>query len=296
MAGSPATLGAALDGRRFERPLRAPLLAALAAEVEELDVRDFLADAGKRSRILAGLAGSLPLDVLVVDSGSGWDAEADGFVLDWTGGYPPALRPGPAGVEPRFDPARGGAPVILDVLRRAPAMIPDSIALGVTLTGPASLAAASGAGLSLAAATQIVLAAARAVAEGGAAVVIVREDGAVHLDAAEYARVTAALWRSVRFFRSAGVLQVSGAADGWVDVLTSTAPFLPVFNADQSPAVASSIAAAGRPYGLALAPETAGVPDATFVTGRCALLTHDRDLTGHIPVRDVAAVTARMTC
>ena len=78
MAGAPAALQAALAGRPIERPLRAPLLAALAADVEELDLREFLADAGKRSRILAGLASAAGVDVLVLDSGSGWDAEAAG--------------------------------------------------------------------------------------------------------------------------------------------------------------------------------------------------------------------------
>ena len=51
-----ATLEAALAGRPVDRPLRAPLFAALAAEVEELDPSTFLADAGRRARIYADLA------------------------------------------------------------------------------------------------------------------------------------------------------------------------------------------------------------------------------------------------
>jgi hypothetical protein len=299
MAGAPDVLQAALDGRPIERPLRAPLLAALAAEVEELDVRNFLADAGKRSRILAGLAGSMGLDVLVLDSGSGWDAEAAGFQTDWGAGYPPALRAAPES-EPRFDPARGGAPVILDLLRRAPAVVPDSIALGVTVTGPASLvAAAAGAGgaasLSLSAATQLVLAAARTVAEAGAGVVIVREDGCNDVDAAAYTAATSPLWRSLRFFRSAGVLHVCGAGDAWAGVLGSAGSFLPVFNANESPGVVAAVAGAGRPYGLALAADAAGPPAGVPATERCALLTHDRDLAGEVPVRHAARVVAGMT-
>src|SRR5262249_7122162 len=136
MAGAPPALLAALQGRPIERPLRAPLLASLAAEVEELELPEFLADAGKRSRILAGLAASMPIDVLVLDSGSGWDTEGD-------------------------------APVILDLLSRVRAVVPQSVSLAVTLTGP-------------------VLATARAVAEAGAGVVIVREDGATSVDPAAY--------------------------------------------------------------------------------------------------------------
>src|SRR6185312_1196053 len=142
MAGAPAALLAALQGRPIERPLRAPLLAELAAEVEELELQEFLGDAGKRSRILAGLAASMPIDVLVLDSGSGWDAEAAGVDLT------------------------------VDLLQRVRAVVPDSVSLAVTLTGP-------------------VLTTARAVAEAGAGVVIVREDGGTSVDPAAYLALTA---------------------------------------------------------------------------------------------------------
>lgn len=296
MAGAPTVLQAALDGRPIERALRAPLLAALAAEVEALDLREFLADAGKRSRILAGLAATMELDVLVLDSGSGWDAEAGGMVTDWGAGYPPSIR-GTPGVQPRFDPLRGGAPVILDLLRRALAVVPKSMALGVTVSGPLSLAraaAAASVALSLPAATQLALAAGRAVAEAGAGVVIVREDGRDEVDARDYTTATAPLWRSLRFFRSAGVLHVRGPADGWAAVLAAGEPFLPVFGAAQSPGAAAAVAAAGRPYGLALDVNSAGRPGAAPPTERCAMLTQDRDLAGQVPVRDVGVVVARM--
>jgi hypothetical protein len=245
MAGAPAALLAALQGRPIERPLRAPLVAALAAEVEELELREFLADAGKRSRILAGLAASMPIDVLVLDSGSGWDVEAAGVDL------------------------------ILDLLQRARAVVPDSVSLAVTLTGP-------------------VLATARAVAEAGAGVVIVREDGGTSVDPVSYLASTAPLWRSLQFFRSVGVLQVVGAADGWADVLAAAGPFLPVFSAVESPGCAAAVAAAGRPYGLALPASGAASLLGALAPERCALLTHDRDLAGQVPVRDLAGVVADM--
>jgi hypothetical protein len=294
MAGAPAALTAALEGRPIERPLRAPLLAALAAEVEELDLREFLADAGKRSRILAGLASSMPIDVLVVDSGSGWDAEAAGCVSDWADGYPPRIC-APAGVDLRFDPAREGAPVILDLLHRARAVVPDSVSLAVTLVGPAALLDAAGQALGLAAATQIVLAAARAVAETGAGVVIVREEAGADVDCAAYLVATGPLWRSLQFFRSVGVLQVGGRADAWADVLAGAGPFLSVFNASESPEAAAAVAGAGRPYGLALAADAGGSTAGPLATDCCALLTHDRDLAGQVPVRRAAGVVAAMT-
>ncbi len=246
MAGAPAALLAALQGRPIERPLRAPLIASLAAEVEELELVDFLGDAGKRSRILAGLASSMEVDVLVVDSGSGWDSEP------------------------------GGLDLILDLLARVRAVVPESVSLAVTLTGP-------------------VLATARAVAEVGAGLVIVREDGASSVDPAAYLASTAPLWRSLQFFRSVGVLHVAGAADGWAGALAGAGPFLPVFDALASPGVAAAVAAAGRPYGLALRASGDSAPLGPLAPDRCALLTHDRDLAGQVPVREAADVVAAMS-
>jgi hypothetical protein len=99
-------LQAALAGRPVDRPLLAPLFAVLAAEVEELDVATFLADPGRRARIYADLVRSLRVDVLVVDSGSGWD----------------------------LDPA--GHALMADLLKRVKAVVPAP--LGVVLTGPAT--------------------------------------------------------------------------------------------------------------------------------------------------------------
>ncbi len=101
-----SVLDAALSGRSVDRPLLAPLFAALAAEVEELDQRAFLADAGRRARIYAELARSLRVDVLVVDSGSGWDLDDAGHAL------------------------------MADLVKRVRAVV--STPLGVTLTGPAT--------------------------------------------------------------------------------------------------------------------------------------------------------------
>jgi hypothetical protein len=283
----PATLEAAISGRPVDRPLLAPLFAALAAEVEQLDVRAFLGDAGKRSRLLADLARALRPDVLVVDSGSGWDVEAGGGVVDWSGGYPPALRALPPGGL-RF----GDAPVVLDLLARVRAVVPEPTALGVAVTGPAALARA---GMSLGDAVQHVLAVVQAVAQGGASVVFVREDGAFAVDPAEYARVTTPLWGSLRFFRAVGVLHLRGAADGWAGVVSVPGQFLPVFDPDASPGLATALGSGSRAFGLALAPG-AGVDVAGPLRagGRCALVTNDDDLIGRVPVREVQAAVGRM--
>jgi hypothetical protein len=294
MTDACSILQAALAGRPIERPLLAPLFAALAAEVEELELRGFLADAGKRARMYADLCRSLPVDVLVVDSGSGWDAEAAGFTLDWDAGYPPRLcsRVPAAG---NFDAAAGGAPVVLDLLARVRAVVSPETALGVTVTGPATLAAASGGTLALPAAVQQTLAAARTVAQAGAAVVFVREQASVRVDAAEYARAATPLWASIKFFRAAGVLKLSGAADAWAAVGAVPGPFLPCFDSHESPSLAAAMLASSRAFGIGL--QAAGVPvEAVELlhSGRCALVTHVEDLRGHIAVRDVHGAVGRM--
>jgi hypothetical protein len=129
-------LEAALAGRPLDRPLLAPLFAALAAEVEQLELPVFLADPGRRARTYADLARELRPDVLVVDSGSGWDADPAGHAL------------------------------IADLLARVRAVVREPTALAVTLTGPATRGGD----------VQSVLAAARVAAEAGARVIFVRED------------------------------------------------------------------------------------------------------------------------
>ena len=61
----------ALDQAQAGRRLRAPLFAALAAEVESIDVQTFLNDPGRRARIYGDLWRSLRPEILVVESGAG---------------------------------------------------------------------------------------------------------------------------------------------------------------------------------------------------------------------------------
>jgi hypothetical protein len=219
----------ALAGRPLARPLLAPLFAALAAEVEELSVPEFLADPGRRARIYADLARSLRVDVLVVNT-----AEED----------PAALA---------------------DLLRRVRAVVPEPTLLGVTVSGPATVAGEE----PLAKATQRVIAAARAAAEAGAGVVFVRE--AVDAAPDGYARAVTPLWGSLKFFRAVGVLRAP-----WASELRG--PFLPCVTAPVD-----------APHALAVAPGDAAPPGAA-----AALITHTEDLAGHIPVRDIQAAVARL--
>jgi hypothetical protein len=156
-----------------DRPLLAPLFAALAAEVEQLDVQQFLADPSRRARIYADLWRTLRPDILVVDSGSGWEA--------------------------------GDHAAMIDLLQRVRAVVPEPTLLGVTIGGPASPRAQTAAPPpTLAAGVQAALAAARVAAQAGAGVIFVREDEPEPPEG--YERATAPLWASLKFFRAAAVL------------------------------------------------------------------------------------------
>jgi hypothetical protein len=61
---------AALEGRPPPRPLFAPLVSELAADIEAIDREYFLLDAGKMSKLLAELQGGAGLDVVWVSTGS----------------------------------------------------------------------------------------------------------------------------------------------------------------------------------------------------------------------------------
>ena len=249
-------LNDALAGKPVDRPLRAPLFAALAAQVEELDVREFMADPGRRARIYADLARTLRPDVLVVDSGSGWDAEAAGMDLDWSDGYPPAIRWSSS--VPR--PSAGDPGPMLDLLRRVRAVVPEPTLLATTICGPATYAVGQG---SLADGARITLAYARAVAEAGASVVFVREFAPELPDA--YGRVVTPLWGALKFVRALGVLRAPWAAE------LPRGPFLPCVTE-----------AHDGPHALAVAPGEAA-PAGTSA----ALITHTEDLAGHVPIREL---------
>jgi hypothetical protein len=288
-----AILTGALTGDAVPRPLIVPLFAVLAGEAEALDVAGYLADAGKRSRLLSEVSRAVAADVLCVDPGTGWDLAAGGAIVDWSAGYPPAIRPGVA--PPAFDSGHPSAALLGDVLSRVRAVVAPTVPLAVAIAGPARLDALSGATLGLAAATREVLGAARFVTERGGTVIVVREEGGADVDLSAYARLTAPLWSSLRFFRAAGVLALRGAADAWVPVVQSPAPLLPSFDPAACPALAAALAASRRCFGLTLTPGDAAAAHAELIaTGRCAVITHDDDLGGRVPIRDLTAACRRL--
>ncbi|HEY8339288.1 MAG TPA: hypothetical protein VIK95_05435, partial [Egibacteraceae bacterium] len=156
----------------------------------------------------------------------------------------------------------GGLALIADLLQRVRAVVPPPTALAVTVTGPATR------GGPLPAAVQATLAAARGAAEAGATVIFVEERVEAAPDG--YARALTPLWGSLRFFRAVGVLKAPWAGE------LPRGQFLPCVGAP-----------IGAPHALAVAPGEPARPSATT-----ALITHTRDLAGHIPIRELQSAVA----
>ncbi len=289
-----------------ERALIAPLVAALGGEVQGLSPREVLSDATKLAGGVRDLARSLGTDVATVEFGSRWDLEAAGAALDWSS-FPPGVS-GEAGAEP----AGGRAGVLLDAIARVKAELGDRVVVAASVTGPALAAAlvaggagadgtgvavagvggaggavagvggAGGAGGDLAFAAKRALAAVRALCEAGAGLIWIVEDGArAPADAGDYARALTPVLGTARFYRADAALHLAGAADGWLDAVRKLRAAIPCFD----PAEAPALAAEQRDFGVIVAPGARAPAHA--MAAACALVTHDAELAGRVPAREL---------
>ena len=282
-------LKAALGGRPT-RPLVIPLASAVAGELQDLDPRTVLADPGKLSTLVREVARSLRADAAVAEFGTRWDAEAFGMSLDWGQGFPPVPR---GRITASGQPELGRSPratVVLDVVRRLRALLEDTpCAAGIT--GPAALSRLAGGDPSPQALAPLSLAAARALCEAGAQIVFVVEEPEPPADPAALAGALAPLWGSITFYRSLAVLHLAGPADGWQAFVERGGPYVPCFDPDAAPGLAELLAASDRRlFGLAVPPGPLS-PRARELAanGRCALVTHTRELAGVVASRDLVS-------
>ncbi|HWK25166.1 MAG TPA: hypothetical protein VNS09_01305 [Solirubrobacter sp.] len=278
-------------------PRIAPLIAALGGEVSGLAPRDVLSDATKLAGSVRDLARSLGVDVATVEFASRWDL---GAALDWST-YPPAVRPGQTGGDASAGrgaatltgaPGPGGgaatpggdlAGVLLDAVARVRAELDARVTVAASVTGPmlaARLTAADRATDAVAAAAKRALGAVRALAEAGAGLIWLVEDAqAPPDDPRAYARALAPVLGTARFYRADVALHIAGAADGWLDAVRGLRGAIACFD----PAASPALAAEPRPFGVTVA------PGARALAADAALVTHDGELAGRVPARDLRA-------
>jgi hypothetical protein len=297
-------LAAALAGVAPHRPLLAPLASAVAGELEAIPPRALLHDVTKLSNLVRELALSLRVDVAVAEFGTLWDAEEAGVELDWSSGLPlaralraevsPPVAEAVRSAEPfargdRVAGARG--PIVLEGIRRLVAMLGERALVGASVTGPATLARLLGerSAVDVVAHT---LDAVRRLCDAGARVVWVVEQPQPPDEPARLAVAMAPVWGTIRFYRALGLLHLHGPADGWESFVAAGGPYLCCFDPDAALGLAnaaSGLCAVAAPPG-----PTGPAARELASSGRCVLLTHDRELAGRVPGRDLAGVAAQL--
>jgi len=286
--GSPAqVLQTAAMGGTVQRPLLAPLVSAVAGELQGLQPEEFLRDTTKLSNAIRDLARSLNVDVAVAEFGTLWDAEAMGLPLDWTGGFPPEPD-GELPVPPVSDLANSGrGPVVIEAVRRLSSLLGERVIVSAGVTGPVRLSRLSGGKLSAVEAVDLVMSAVRLLCEAGTKLIWVVEDPEPPEEPEALADAMVPVWQSIAFYQGTGALHVAGSADGWEPVVSSGGRYLMCFDPEVSPGLAGRYGTSGG-FGLALPPGQPGeAARALASTGRCVLLTNDAELAGVVAARDL---------
>ncbi len=215
--------------KRGESPSHAllmPIVHTVAAQIEGLEVREFLSDATKLSKCLTALQQSLDLDAMLCFVDAGAMAEALGAQLDWAC-YPPKIRakPGQAIPENIADQLRAHVRIRtgVEVLKRLGTTVTDDVLFALLVTGPATLAAQMGEAVNLEQCGRIVSEAVRVFGEAGADIIIVEEK----VTALEYEEWAAALLPAVnvtRFYNALPVLLPTEMSYEQVQAFSGLAP------------------------------------------------------------------------
>jgi hypothetical protein len=138
---------------------------------------------------------------------------------------------------------------------------------------------------------------ARALCEAGAQIVFISESAEPPADTSAYERALGPLLGSIRFYNALAVLHLPGAADGWAPIVSRDGAYLPCFDPDAAPGLATLLERdTRRLFGIAVPPGEPG-PAARHLAalGRCALITHDAELSGRVASRDLAAAATTLS-
>lgn len=288
--GGPADLlRAAAASGWAGRPLVAPLAAAAAGELQALEPRVVLTDATKLSNLVRELTLSLGADVATAEFGTCWDAEQLGVALDWSAGMP---RPqGCAHLRPAPDFAAGRGMVVLEAVRRLRALLAGQVMVAASVTGPVRLAQLTG--ISPLEAARAILPAVQALLDAGAELIWVAETSEPPPAPEALAQALTPVWGTVAFYHAVAVLHLPGEASGWADFVRRGGTYLPCFCPDAALDLASILGR--RAYGVALPPGPPGPATAELAARpACVLVTHDGELAGRVPARELGDAIAAL--
>lgn len=289
---TPTTiLQAALASGATERKLLAPLICAVAGEVEGLAPQAFLRNATKLANTLRDLQRGLNLDVVVPESGSCIELEALGATLDWNS-YPPKLvSPIRSASVPSDVERRGRLPMLTDTITRLKTVLGDRAAIGVALSGPQKLVSASDGHISLSDAAELVLTMVRLICSKGVNLIWLLEDSSnPPSDLEEWQLATAPILGTIRFYQAVPALHLPGNAEGWLPIVQELgSSAITCVDPEKSPGLATAVSNAGL-FGVIVDSELTEITPSLrqFIGSHgCMLITSDADWSGRIPAREM---------
>jgi Uroporphyrinogen decarboxylase (URO-D) len=225
-----------LHGGVPSRPLFVPIVFALGTRIENLSLREFLANPTKISNSLRQIRPHLRSDGVSCYFDPLLEAEALGGTLEWhsdneppTLRWPPGSKPGqlPAGLRSPEEMLKSGRmPVAVEVIRRLKTLLRDEFLLMVGVSGPLTLAARlaglyeddprqTGTDLTdsvLELATSAVAQASKAFAEAGANLVFLREERLPATptgSSQDWESRLTPIFNIIRFYEAQPVLQIA---------------------------------------------------------------------------------------
>ena len=206
-------------GKAPEPALLVPIVHSVAAQIEGLEVQEFLSNATLMSKCLTAMQQALECDAIVCFVDTAATAEALGAQLDWTS-YPPKIL-----ALPKQLPTENMAALLrshariqtgVEVLKRLQATITDESLFAVLITGPATLAAQlgeEGDAAVLEQCGQIVSETCRLFGESGAHMILIKETAGVQTYGLAWQAALLPVINVARFYDALPVLIAAGMTD-----------------------------------------------------------------------------------
>lgn len=291
MSTPTTVLQTALASGATERKLLAPLICAIAGEVEGLAPQAFLRNATKLANTLRDLQRGLNLDVVVPESGSYIELEVLGATLDWNS-YPPKLiSPIKSTSVPSDIERRGRLPMLADTITRLKTVLGSRAAIGIALSGPQKLVSVSDGHVSLSDAAELVLAMVRLVCSKGVNLIWLLEDSSnPPSDLEEWQIVTTPIFGTIRFYQAVPALHLPGNAESWLPIVEGLgSSAVTCVDPEKSPDLATFVSNIGL-FGAIVNPEIRELSPLArqFVSKPgCLFITSDADWSGRVPAREM---------
>ena len=217
-------------GKAPAQALLVPIVHSVAAQIEGLEVQEFLSDATLMAKCLTALQQSLETDAIVCFVDPGSTAESVGAQLDWRS-YPPEIlalsKQLPLENISALLRSHPRIQTGVEVLKRLGATITDGSLFAALITGPATLAAQigkEGDSAVLEQCSQIVGETCRIFGESGVHMILIKEKGFPQTYGQQWQAALIPVINVARFYDALPVLIPTGMTDEQLQQLLDVAP------------------------------------------------------------------------